>query len=77
MTDTTPDAPNAPIPPQNPNDALASDVTDALVAAGLIKESHRAALLAKLKVGGVQQDDWNLWIDMATAPQGTQGGGQP
>ena len=66
-----PAAPNA-----NPNDLLASQIVDALVMAGLIKDGHKAALLTKLKSGGVTQDDWNLWIDIATAPQSTQGGGR-
>lgn len=61
--------PNAPAPAQSPNDILASDIVDALVAAGLIKDAHKGPLLAKLKANGVKQEDWNLWIDMATAPQ--------
>ena len=74
MTETTPAVPNAPSPPpQIPNDILAAEVAESLVAAGLIKDAHKAALLAKLKAGGVQQEDWNLWIDMATAPQAATG----
>lgn len=53
---------------QSPNDILASDITDALVAAGLINDTHKSLLLSKLKAGGVKQEDWNLWIDIATAP---------
>lgn len=53
----------------SPNDLLAVQVADALMAAGLIKDSHRAELLSKLKSGGVRQDDWNLWVDLATAQQ--------
>ena len=53
----------------SPNDILAADITDALIFAGLIKDMHKEQLLAKLKTGGVKQEDWNLWIDMATAPQ--------
>jgi hypothetical protein len=53
---------------QSPNDILASRVTDALVAAGLITDTHKPLLLSKLKTGGVKQEDWNLWIDIATAP---------
>jgi hypothetical protein len=52
----------------SPNDLLASQIAEALVTAGLIKDNHKNALLNKLKVGGVRQEDWNLWIDIATAP---------
>ena len=62
---------NEPMPAQSPNDLLASQITEALVAAGLIKDKHREPLLTKLKTGGVKQDDWNLWVDIATAPQVT------
>jgi hypothetical protein len=63
--------PNSTGTTQGPNDVLASEITDALVAAGLIKEAHRAQLLAKLKAGSVKQEDWYLWIDMATDPEVT------
>jgi hypothetical protein len=53
---------------QSPNDILASQVTDALVAAGLITDTHKDLLLSKLKKGGVKQEDWNLWVDIATTP---------
>lgn len=76
MTDTTAAVQTAPVPPQSPNDVLASEVTEALVAAGLIKDTHKGSLLAKLKTGGVKQEDWNLWIDMATVPQAATGGAQ-
>ena len=66
--------PNAPAPAQSPNDILASDIVDALVAAGLIKDTHKGQLLAKLMANGVEPEDWNLWIDMATAPQNAMGG---
>ena len=61
MTDT-------PAHPPRPNDLLASQIADALLTAGLIKPTHKDELLAKLKAGGVKQEDWNLWVDMATAP---------
>jgi hypothetical protein len=57
-----------PAAPPSPNDVLASQIADALVTAGLIKDAHKTELLSKLKVGGVKQEDWNLWVDMATAP---------
>jgi hypothetical protein len=68
MTDNpgTPDTTEA---TQTPNDLLAVEVADALVDAGLIPEGRKGALLAKLKSGGVHQNDWNLWVDMATAPE--------
>lgn len=71
MSETATNAPTAAAPTQSPNDMLASQITEALVAAGLIKDTHKGSLLAKLKAGGVRQEDWNLWIDMATAPQRT------
>lgn len=71
-----PAMPTATATPQSPNDILASEIADALVAAGLIKDAHRGPLLAKLKANGVKQEDWNLWIDMATAPQVAPKGGQ-
>lgn len=54
---------------QTPNDVLALQITESLVAAGLISITHKEQLFAKLQQGGVTQEDWNLWIDMATAPQ--------
>jgi len=72
MTETTIDAASTHTPPQSPNDLLASQITEALVAAGLIKDNHKSPLLEKLKTGGVNQEDWNLWIDIATALQVTQ-----
>ena len=66
---TSPTNPATPGPqPANPNDLLAEDITQALVDAGCIKDNHRVELLTKLKGGGVSQDDWNLWVDLATAP---------
>lgn len=69
MNDTAIARQGASVPTQTPNDVLAFEITEALVAAGLIKDTHKASLLAKLKAGGVRQEDWNLWIDIATAPQ--------
>lgn len=66
MPDTTPTIPS-------PNDLLAVEITEALATAGLVKDNHKGELLAKLKSGGVSQDDWGLWIDLATAPQDEPG----
>ena len=60
--------PNTAAVVQSPNDILASQVADALVAAGLITDTHKDLLLSKLEKGGVKQEDWNLWVDIATAP---------
>lgn len=69
----TPVVPKAIASAMSPNDLLASQIADALVAAGLIKERHKGPLLAKLTTNGVKQEDWNLWIDMATALQASSG----
>ena len=52
----------------SPNDILAEQIASELSAAGLIPDNRRTDLKSKLKVGGVNQDDWNLWIDIATSP---------
>lgn len=57
-----------------PNDRLADEVADALVDAGLIQGTHEHALREKLKAGGVKQEDWNLWVDVATFPVPEQEG---
>ncbi len=61
---------------KSPNDVLAEEISDALVSAGLVLEKHRGDLLGKLKAGGVSQDDWGLWIDMATAPNSRTAGSE-
>jgi len=53
---------------KSPNDTLADLVVDELTKAGLILDTHEAELTTKLKGEGVSQDDWNLWIDLATLP---------
>lgn len=58
----------------SPNDRLADEVADALVEAGLILTTHEKALRGKLKAGGVTQEDWNLWVDVATSPKTEQDG---
>ena len=55
-----------------PNDILAEQIASELSDAGLIPDNRKTDLESKLKVGGVSQDDWNLWIDLATAPENTE-----
>lgn len=66
---SNPVTPGTPQTAQSPNDLLAVEVADALVEAGLITDGHKTKLFTKLKSGGVRQEDWNLWIDVATAPE--------
>lgn len=54
---------------KSPNDILADEIVNDLIAAGLIPEDRIDELHSKLKAGGASQDDWNLWIDLATAPE--------
>ena len=60
---------------KSPNDLLAEEVAEALASAGLVPENRRSDLLSKLKVGGVRQEDWGLWIDVATTPRLTEEAG--
>ena len=53
---------------KSPNDILAEEIVTDLIEAGLIPENRVDELKSKLKAGGVTRDDWNLWIDLATAP---------
>ena len=55
-----------------PNDILAEQIASELLEAGLIPANRKADLESKLKVGGVSQDDWNLWVDIATALENTE-----
>ena len=57
-----------------PNDRLADEIAGALVEAGLITMTHEASLRERLKAGGVKQEDWNLWVDVATSPEAEQAG---
>ncbi len=59
---------------KSPNDVLAEELVRGLLEAGLISEDHESELERKLKAGGVTQDDWNLWIDLATAPDKAEEG---
>jgi len=57
---------------KSPNDVLAEELVRGLLEAGLIPKDHESELERKLKAGGVTQDDWNLWIDLATAPNAAE-----
>ena len=57
-----------------PNDILAATLAGKLVEAGLIPDSKRSELLTKLRAGGVAQEDWGLWIDLATTTRNSEGG---
>jgi hypothetical protein len=61
------------VPKKTPNDLLAEEISDALVSAGLVPGNRKDNLLSKLKIGGVKQDDWGLWVDLATVKQGAVG----
>ncbi len=54
---------------ESPNDVLAEEIINDLIEAGLIPENRIDELRSKLKTGGASQDDWNLWIELATAPE--------
>lgn len=49
--------------PGLPNDELAIQVTDALVAAGLISPSKQEEVLKHLKAGSARAEDWRGWIE--------------
>ena len=53
---------------KSPNEVLAEELVRSLLEAGLFPEDRESELERKLKAGGVTQEDWNLWIDLATAP---------
>ena len=55
---------------KSPNEVLAEELVRGLLEAGLIPDDHESELERKLKIGGVTEDDWNQWIDLATAPDG-------
>ncbi len=52
-----------------PNDILAKQIAEKLAEASLVPANRQDQLLSKLQVGGVTKDDWNQWVDMATAPE--------
>ncbi len=56
-------------PEKSPNEILAEQLVHHLIDANLIPSDHSSELERKLKVGGVTEEDWNLWVDIATAPE--------
>ena len=57
---------------QTPNDALAEQVVNKLVKAGLVPKTKVSEIFEKVKAGSATSQDWRLWIDLAQAQ--TQGG---
>jgi hypothetical protein len=49
---------------KSPNDALAEDVANKLVEAGLVSKTKLDEILAKVKAGTASVEDWKLWIDL-------------
>ena len=62
------------LPKKSPNEVLAEELVQSLLEAGLIPEDQESELERKLKAGGVTEDDWNQWIDLATAPDEAEEG---
>jgi len=51
----------------SPSEALAREVVDRLIAAGLLRPDKRDALTAKIAAGNMKGEDWKLEIDLAQA----------
>jgi hypothetical protein len=51
----------------SPSEALAKEVVDRLIDAGLLRADKRAVLIAKIASGGMKGGDWKLEIDLAQA----------
>ena len=47
----------------NPNDALAFNVAEALVAAGLVREADLRDVFASISSCRVKEVDWRSWIE--------------
>lgn len=62
---------------QSPNDALAEQVVNKLVEAGLISNTKVAEIMPKVKAGTASSEDWKLWIELGQAkqPGGKDGAG--
>ena len=53
----------------NPSAALAANVVNCLVEAGLLRADKKDALTAKIAGGTMKGEDWKLEIDLASAPE--------
>lgn len=51
----------------SPSEALAKEVVDRLIEAGLLRADKRDILTAKIASGGMKGEDWKLEIDLAQA----------
>lgn len=51
----------------SPSEALAKEVVDRLIDAGLLRADKRVALTVKIASGGMRGGDWKLEIDLAQA----------
>ena len=51
----------------SPSEALAKEVVDRLIDAGLLRADKRAVLTAKIASGGMKGGDWKIEIDLAQA----------
>lgn len=51
----------------SPSEALAKEVVDRLIDAGLLRSDKRTILAAKIASGGMKGGDWKLEIDLAQA----------
>lgn len=54
---------------KTPNDVLAEIITKQLIKAKLIPKNRMVEFKSKLKNGDISQEDWSLWVDVATDPQ--------
>lgn len=56
--------------PSTPNDDLAEQIVDELLAKDIIKD-HRAAMVkSKLMNGGCTASDWRIWAEDFAKPEG-------
>lgn len=51
----------------SPSEALAKEVVDCLIKAGLIRAEKRDNLIAKIASANMKGEDWKLEIDLAHA----------